>query len=234
MEETDYDSLEWSNVEENETSQSSESGDDYIPGTDSSEELETDQASEAHGRYNMDTLKDNLNEISSKCDSLRKLFDEISKDVNEIKGRDVTAFGVKLKEYHKTTAAENQVLNKRLDRMKEKHNNFVISTAELSITDNNILNLINKQNLLINSLQEKTIYQTLINEVQDCVDGLVGTADHFGQDIKQRLDKAATEIKNIFTDFLQNNVSDYLRIQCQTLGGKFLLLLYKFTRDDAH
>ena len=185
----------------------------------------------------MDTLKDDLNEISTKYDNLRKSFDEMGKDVN-IKERDVNPSGVKLKEYHKTTAAENQVLNERLDRMKEKHNNFVISTAELSITDNNLLNLINGQTLVINSLQEKAIRQTqlhesleatnltLIKKVQDRVDGLVGTADHFVQDTEKRLDKAATEIENMFTDFLQNDLNYHLTIRCQTVGGKLLLLPY--------
>lgn len=143
MEDTDDDSLEGSNIEENETSQSSKSGDDYSQGPDSGEEHEDDRASEAHGHYNMDALKDSLNEMSTKYDNLAKSFDDMGKDVNDIKGRDVNAFGAKLKEYHKTTAAENQVLNERLDRMKEKHDNFVISTAELTITDTNLLNLIN-------------------------------------------------------------------------------------------
>jgi hypothetical protein len=143
-----------------------------------------------------------------------------------------------LKEYHKTPAAENQVLNERLDRMKEKHNNFVISTAELTITDTNLLNLIKGQTLVINSLQEKAICQTqlhksleatnltLIKEVQDRVDGLVGTTDHFVQDTEKRLDKAAIDIENMFMGFLKNYLSHHLTIRCQTAGGKLLLLPY--------
>ena len=238
MEDTDDDSLEGSNIEENETSQSSKSGDDYSQGTDSGEEHEDDRASEAHGHYNMDALKDSLNEMSTKYDNLAKSFDDMGKDVNDIKGRDVNAFGAKLKEYHKTTAAENQVLNERLDRMKEKHDNFVISTAELTITDTNLLNLINGQTLVINSLQEKAICQKqlhesleatnlrLIKDVQDRVDGLVGTADNFVQDTEMRLDKAAVDIEDMFTDFLQNDLSHHLTIRCQTAEGKLLLLPY--------
>jgi hypothetical protein len=94
MEETDDDSLEGSNIEENEASQSSESSDDYSQGTDSGEEHEDYRASEAHGHYNLDTLKDSLNEMSTKYDNLEKLFDDMGKDVNDIKGRDVNAFGV--------------------------------------------------------------------------------------------------------------------------------------------
>ena len=64
----------------------------------------------------------------------------------------------------------------------------------------------------------------LIKEVQDRVNGLVGTADHFVEDTEMRLDKAATDTENMFTDYLQNNISHHLTIRCQTAGGNLLLL----------
>lgn len=119
-------------------------------------------------------------------------------------------------------------MNEKLDKMKEKHHDLVISIAELTITDNNIFNHINEQHSMINMLKNKAICQiklhdslkiankTPTKEVKDRVDGLVGMARHVKEDYdtEKRLDGSAIEIQNIFRDFLQTDVNHWLVIQC--------------------